>query len=578
MNEEGSTRASRPQPRFAHAIDDESFSASESQIDRLSRIQSGASSDERKELRRAQAEETREAAAQDAYRRLVDVSRKISSILDLDALLDAILDAVIPLAEAERGIILLKKQNALTIVRSRSDRGQSLSDEGSRVSETLAKQCLEENRILHFDNLNAAPGLSEIRSIRALEIHSAICIPLHDRGTAFGVLYLDSHRLTRSMRAQTELLEAFAAQASVSLSNARLIEQLREAKTLLTRENADLRAEVSGHRGFASFVGNSSAMEVVYERIRLFKDLDVPVLVLGESGTGKELVARAVHSEGRRSAGPFVAVNCAAIPADLLESELFGHERGAFTGATRPHPGMVEQAEGGTLFLDEVGDMPMDFQVKMLRFLESGEYRRVGDVEHRRADVRIVSATNRPLMKMMGDTIREDFVYRLRGVSIELPPLRSRREDIPLLVEHYLGKIQESHPRRIRGITQRGQRFLTAYDWPGNIRQLIHTLQGAAALVPDGEFLDETHIASHLSDIGNGHAGSAVEPELAGRSLQEVVSDAERAGIVRALHEHDWNITRAARSLGISRQHLHNRVRVHGLERPKAGPSTDSDK
>ena len=556
----------RPRPRFSEAVreDRDTEPSPSARLDGIARTR-GVTPTEKRLIRRPDPEEADQLKA---YRLLADVSRKLSSILDQDALLDAILDAVIPLARAERGIILMLQDGEMSSVRGRDRRGEVLNDDAVRVSKTLAQQCLEENRIRHFSDLNNAPELREVKSIRALDILSAICIPLHDKGRPFGVLYLDSHLPTLPLRSQSELLEAFAAQASVSLSNARLLEQLEESKSILVRENEDLRAEVRGRRGFENLVGESPAMQRVFERIRLVKDLDVPVLVLGESGTGKELVARAIQSEGARSEEPFVPINCGAVPSELLESELFGHEKGAFTGATRAHPGMVEQANGGTLFLDEVGDMPLPFQLKLLRFLESGEFRRVGDAEQRHADVRVISATNRALGEMLGGTFREDLFYRLDGVRIELPPLRERREDIPLLVSYYLEKIQERHPREIRGITERAQRFLNSYPWPGNVRQLVHALRGACALVPDGRALDESHLTSHLADL-NGQPTNGKSILSDSRNLQEIVAEAERTGIERALQDHDWNITRAAKDLGISRQHLHNRIRVHDLERPK---------
>jgi Nif-specific regulatory protein len=551
----------------------------------------------------------------EGLRTLLEVSRQLSSILDPDALLDAILDSAIVLTGARRGLLLAAAGAGWNAARleaasqaassgdlvpgSGSDghfrvllgRGSdqvSLDPETSRVSETLARQCLAENRVIPYDNLASLAEFQAVRSIRALSLYAAVCVPLRERGRPTGVLYLDSSSPgLRTSARELALLEAFAAQASISLVNAGLMKRAEESRLLLVRENQGLRMEVRAGSGLGGILGRSRAMQAVFERIRLLKDAPVPVLVLGESGTGKELVARALHYEGVRRDAPFVPVNCAGLPGDLLDSLMFGHRRGAFTGAVSDMPGFVEQAQGGTLFLDEIGDMPAALQVKLLRFLETGEFRRVGEVELRKVEARVVSATNQDLARMVREkTFREDLYFRLAGVCLEVPPLRERREDIPLLVESFRARSAERHGRSAAGLTERARAFLLDHPWPGNVRQLRQTVEGACALVPEGSLVDEEHVRMIFPQREEAGSGSTENAEPAGTTARTVETapeeapglaetrprrrgESERELLREILARNQWNITRAARELGVSRQHLHNRIRLYGLRRPE---------
>ncbi|MEZ4648650.1 MAG: sigma 54-interacting transcriptional regulator [Candidatus Eisenbacteria bacterium] len=364
-----------------------------------------------------------------ALRDLLQVMRRLSSILDHESLLDAILDAVIPLTGAQRALVLLQQGTQLDVARGRDVSRESIPADAGQISLTLARRCMAQNELLEFDELSTRPDLREIKSIQLNQLFSAVCVPLRKQNQPFGVLYLDSSLPTMTPTpGDREMLEAFAAQASVCLVNADLIRELENSKVVLTRENQELIAKVQGGWKFATLIGRSEEMQKLFERLRLVKDLDLAVVLIGESGTGKELVAQALHSEGTRAKQSFVPVNCGAIPANLFESEFFGHVRGAFTGANVDRPGLVEQADHGTLFLDEIGDMPIEFQPKLLRFLESGEFRRVGETRVRKANVRVISATHRDLRKMADEgTFRADLFYRLDGVHVDLPPLRERR-------------------------------------------------------------------------------------------------------------------------------------------------------
>lgn len=530
---------------------------------------SGVTPMERKLLLNAEPEGGAELAALrrevEGLRRLLEVSRDLSSILDHDALLGAILDSAILLTGAERGLLLLADGGRLNVILGRGRQQDSLDRESSRISETLARQCLEQNRVIPHDNIAGLPELREVRSIRALDLYSAVCVPLRERGGAMGVLYLDSSLPgLRTSAQEIALLEAFASHASISLVNCRLLRTTEESRLLLARENRDLRDEARERARFANILGQSPPMLSLFEKIRLLKDTAIPVLLLGESGTGKELVARALHYEGLRREGPFVPVNCAGLPADLLDSLMFGHRRGAFTGAIQDVPGLVEQAENGTLFLDEIGDMPPSLQVKLLRFLENGEFRRVGENEVRRSVSRVISATNRDLMAMVKDrSFREDLYFRLAGIRLEIPPLRNRRDDIPMLIEHFLEEARRIVPRNVAGISDSARAFLLRHPLPGNVRQLRHAIEGACALVPDGAMVDEAHVRMHFPE-----ADGEEDVGPAGGSLHESMSRVEREVLEAALARNSWNVTRTAGDLGISRQHLHNRIRLFGLKKP----------
>ncbi len=499
----------------------------------------------------------------EGLQRLLNVSRDLSSILDHDRLLEAILDSAIFLTSAERGLLLGAEEGRLRVILGRGAQGQSLDPAALRISETLARQCVDENRVIPLDNIATLPELRDVRSIKALDLYAACCVPLRERGGATGVLYVDSSvpGLRTSPR-EIRLLEAFAAQASVSLLNARLLRNLEDSRVLLTRENLELRAGARSGAGFGVILGRSPAMLALFDKIRLLKDSDIPVLVLGESGTGKELVAKALHYEGLRQSGPFVPVNCAGFPGDMLEGLMFGHRRGAFTGAYDNMPGLVEQAEGGTLFLDEIGDMPLTLQVKLLRFLESGEFRRLGENETRRVKVRVISATNRePLALIREKLFREDLYFRLAGVRLELPPLRTRKEDLLLLIQHFFDQARQQSTRQITGMTERARTFLLRHAWPGNVRQLRNAIEGACALVPDGAAVDELELRMQLPEEG------PPQRDLGpGESLLDALVRIEKNAIESALENADGNIAQAARDLRISRQTLHNRIRYFKLQ------------
>ena len=337
----------------------------------------------------------------------------------------------------------------------------------------------------------------------------------------------------------------------VELAELRVI--LRRAFHVRAIEQTRGGAVPSGPKRYHRLVGESEALRRVFALVQRVAGTDATVLITGENGSGKELVARAIHEARVRRSGPFVPINCGAIPEQLLESELFGHERGAFTDAYRTREGKLELAEGGTIFLDEIAELPIGLQVKLLRCLQDRVVERVGGREPRRVDARVVAATNRDLQaEIAAGRFREDLFYRLSVVNIAVPPLRERGDDLRLLAEYFLGYYAKHHKRRIRGFTQAALRAIQAHPWPGNVRELENRVQRAVILAQDA------HVRPQDLELG-------AEREEGPRSLQEARDEAERQLLTEALTRNAGNITRAARDIQVSRPTLHDLLRKHGL-------------
>ena len=316
-------------------------------------------------------------------------------------------------------------------------------------------------------------------------------------------------------------------------------------------------------------IGRSPAFEQIFTLLDRVADTPSTVLITGESGTGKELVARALHHSSSRRTGPFIKINCAAIPKSLMESELFGYDKGAFTGAVSSKPGRFELADGGTLFLDEIGEIPIDMQVKLLRVLQESEFERVGGVKTLKVDVRLVAATNRDLLReVQGGAFREDLFYRLNVVPICLPPLRERKEDVPLLVEHFLTKFNERLRKGVRSVEPGAMDKLTEHPWPGNIRELENVIE-RTLLFADGPILKSSDLPVEISGSRSGPIPQAPNPAPPVGSLKDLVKKEtdrlEREIIVRALDETGGNVTQTAKLLKISRKSLQLKMKEFGL-------------
>jgi two-component system, NtrC family, nitrogen regulation response regulator NtrX len=332
----------------------------------------------------------------------------------------------------------------------------------------------------------------------------------------------------------------------------------------LEKENLQLRQTLQKRY---EIVGESKAIESIQQMIRSVAPTNGRVLIRGESGTGKELVARSIHQQSLRREKPFVEVNCAAIPEDLIESELFGHEKGSFTGATAKRKGKFEMADGGTIFLDEVGDMSLRTQAKVLRVLEEQRFERVGGTESLEVDVRVLTASNKDLVQAIAEgKFREDLYYRLNVVPLYVPPLRDRKGDIPLLVNHFLCEFCKEYGKKGKVMSAEAMKALADFHWPGNVRELKNLIERLIIMVPSDK-IELFDVESSLGPSASVPAGVVTEGSLGEDSLREAVEQFEKAFILERLGENSWNISRTAEKLGIERSNLHRKLKALGIKR-----------
>jgi two-component system response regulator FlrC len=406
-------------------------------------------------------------------------------------------------------------------------------------------------------------------------IRSWVSVPLRSRGEVSGAMLFGSKRCNAYNQHDADLAGRVADHVSLALAYQRMAEEARHAAE--AREHAatlemrvqTLRREIDSITGYGRVIGESAAWKRVLKLATQVAATETTVLLLGESGTGKEVVARYVHRASPRAGRPFVALNCAALPEQLLESELFGHERGAFTGAVQAKPGQIERAAGGVLFLDEVAEMSLSAQAKFLRVLQEREFQRLGGTRTLNADVRVIAATNRDLPTAIErGTFREDLYYRLQVFEIRMPPLRERPEDVLPLSEAFLADLSRSFARPPAGISREAHERLRSYSWPGNVRELRNILE-RAAIMCEGGLISAAHLtlpAPHVSVPPATEAAIASPPPPAGASSLTDLESADRAMVEKALEDARYNKAKAARALGLTRTQLYVRLRRYGLE------------
>jgi len=389
-----------------------------------------------------------------------------------------------------------------------------------------------------------------------------LCAPLRTRHGTIGVIELRNKREGAFTPEDLTFLDALAGSVAIAIENARLYQQVRHSEAQLKEEVATLQRERTHQQRFAEIIGNGSAMGKVFALMESAISSPITVLLQGETGTGKESIARAIHYNGPRKDRPFVAVNCGALMETLLESELFGYKKGAFTGAMTDKQGLFEAANGGTIFLDEISETTSSLQVKLLRVLQEGEIRRVGETQARRVDVRVLSATNRDLaQEVQHKRFREDLYYRLSVFPITLPPLRERREDIPLLVTHFLRRSGDKLGKHVQGITHEAVELLVHYSWPGNVRELENEIERAVALTPESDTVTPAYLSER---IVTQKAVRVSLPAEAG-TLKQARLTFEREYVAEVLRQHQGNAVQTAKALGISRQMLQTKIKEYGL-------------
>jgi Nif-specific regulatory protein len=476
---------------------------------------------------------------------LLKISTTINSIRDWNELQLRLLELTLEVVPAERGRILLADEDSEDLVSGHGWNRLSGADDSIKVSQTICRQVLREVVAILSNDVVENEIIGGVASLLEAQVCSLLCVPIVAFDKPLGVIYLDtSSRTGQFDQAHLQLLTAIAGIAAIAFENARRFE-------LLEKENRRLQQEVKlDHQ----MVGESQSMRGVYTLIAKVAATSSTVLILGESGTGKELAAHAIHLNSSRANQPFIAINCATLTESLLESELFGHEKGAFTGAINQKRGKLELADGGTVFLDEVGELSPAIQAKLLRVLQTREFERVGGTRSMKVDVRTIAATNRDLMgAIKAGQFREDLYYRLNVVSIQMPPLRERREDVPLLAAFFVATYSKKCKRRVTGISAEARRLLCAYDWPGNVRQLENAIEravvlGATELIMP-EDLPETIFESE----------AIVEQPAAG--YYETIREAKRQLVSKTLQQTAGNFTEAAKLLRIHPNNLHRLVR-----------------
>jgi Nif-specific regulatory protein len=476
---------------------------------------------------------------------LMKVSTTVNAIRGLEELQKTLLELLIEVVPAERGAILLTQGNELEDAAVFGmDRAHG-PNEAIKVSRKVAQQVLREKTSVLISD--AAPQqVYSSDSLNQSRPSSLMCVPLIMLDRALGVIYLDTNAPdVRFDQDHLQLVAAISAITAVAIENARHFEWLQS-------ENERLLADVNIEH---NMVGESPSMKQVYQFISKVAPTDSTVLISGESGTGKELAARAIHQNSKRAKLPFMAVNCAALAETLLESELFGHEKGAFTGAIATRKGRLEVADGGTVFLDEIGELSQALQVKLLRVLQEREFERVGGTKTIKVDIRLLAATNKDLEQAIAaGTFRQDLFYRLNVVELAMPPLRERPEDISLLANYFASKHGEKCNRRVLGVSPEAQARLLSYEWPGNVRELENAIERAVVLGATDHILPEDLPEATLESQTTTITTSAPR-------YHEAVTQTKKQIILSAMDQAKGSYTEAAKLLGVHPNYLHRLIR-----------------
>ncbi len=516
------------------------------------------------------------------FRLLYDLGCAFAARLELDELIPLVVGKCREVLDAEGAAVLLldAERSELYfpyVAEEDPEVAGSLADLRLPADQGIAGAVLRSGEPARIDDASVDPRFyADIDRHTGLSTRSILCAPLPTQRGTLGVIEVVNRRGGGAFSdGDLSLLAALAGSVAVAIEKARLWEQLKASAEQLRAQVGVLRRDLARRGSFESMIGTGAPMAEVFRLMESAAASPIAVLIEGETGTGKELVARGIHAASARASEPFVAVNCAALPESLLESELFGHRRGAFTGATHDQRGLFEAASGGTILLDEIGEMPPAMQAKLLRVLQEGEVRPVGDRQTRKIDVRVISATNRDLTDAVARrAFRDDLYYRVGAFPIHVPPLRGRREDIPLLAERFLVAAAERHRKRIPGIDPAVQELLARFAWPGNVRELQNEIERAAALALDGEVIGLAHVSAKLRALEDRSAApgatseerpGATQPAATTSDLRDARTAFEVQFIVKVLGEHNGNVSRAAQALGISRVALQKKMKEYGL-------------
>jgi transcriptional regulator with GAF, ATPase, and Fis domain len=476
---------------------------------------------------------------------LLKISRIVHAIRDLDELQGQLLDLIFEVAPAGRGAILLADSEGHEFNSLFARMRQSGQAPLVKVSRTVARQVLEQGISMLGSDVPNSDDLRQVESLAASQVRSLLCVPLTVFQRVIGCIYLDSSTLgNRLNEDHLQMVTAIAGISAVALDNARRLQWLEQ-------ENERLTVEISQER---SLVGDSAKIKEVYQFLNRVAPADSTVLIEGESGTGKELAARSLHRNSPRANKPFVAINCAAIPETLLESDLFGHERGAFTGAANMKRGRIEVADTGVVFLDEIGELAPALQVKLLRVLQEREFERVGGTHPMKVDIRLIAATNCNLEQAMREgRFRSDLYYRLAVLKVTMPNLRERRDYIPMLARHFVQKHAKRCKAKPRPISREALSCLTNYDWPGNVRELENAIERALVLGSSDMILPE--------DLPESLLERTPAPEMTEAKYHAALKELKKRLILDAVEQTQGNYAEAARLLGVHPNYLHRLIR-----------------
>ena len=468
----------------------------------------------------------------DAYTKLYEFSERLIHQRDLSELLDALMDAVIEITNADKGFLVLLEGDTIDVKVARNLNRENIADAVSQLSDSIIAKVVRSRKPVIVSDAMRDDEFSAAKSVMQLKVSSVICVPLLDRGRLLGLIYVGNDSIRDLFQADTlRILTVFSSQASLIVANALLLNELRV-------DNKRLSDRLEQYR-FGEIVGTSPPMQQVFRKVEKIAATDISVLITGETGTGKELIAREIHNRSPRTGKPFITINCGAIPENLLESELFGHVKGAFTGAVANKQGKFQAADGGTLFLDEIGEMPVELQVKILRALQERIVYRVGDTRPESCDIRILAATNRDLEKEIANgRFREDLYYRLNVVNVELPPLRQRGDDVLVIARYLLSRYSREYDVKVKGLSPNAAVAIRKHAWPGNIRELENRIKKAIVLCE----------SSVIGPDDLGLTGDVLPQIL---TLAEAKDKFQRDYINEVLALNNGNRTKTARDLGV---------------------------
>lgn len=494
------------------------------------------------------------------YDQLLKIGKRIFAESDVNRVLTTAIDDAIEIAGAERGLIILFADDGDVLFQTaRNLKKEEIENPEFEVSRTIIDEVKKTGKTIYLENAMGEQRLKKSRSATMLKILSVICLPLRYEGEIFGVVYLDNRTLQGAFTIEIcQFVESFADFISLAAHHA-----LRQ-KQLLNHVNA-LEKELRGKYYLESIIGHHPKMVQILKLVSQVANTDAAVFIQGESGTGKELIAQALHYNSSRKNKAFIPINCGALPENLLESELFGHVKGAFTGASSDKSGLFEHAHGGTIFLDEVSEMTPALQVKLLRVLQSGEYFRVGSPEICFCSARVIAASNQNLHKLvLAGKFREDLYYRLNVINIELPPLRERKTDIPLLVQHFLNIYNAKSNRTVKSLSREAESILQNYDFPGNVRELENAIQRAVTLA-EGDIIESHHLTESMCRCYE-LSFSSPQPTNLTDFKRNAAEQAEQEFVIMCLEATRGHISKAAQKAGINVSNFYKTMKKHGID------------